>query len=132
MSGTLERGISGNKGWAVVGSCTIAEFTDFQFTLDKGLKTYNSKSGAGWQKTQIGNKKVSGTVKGKYNSSDPIDTQLNTDSIVQIRLNFDSSPPKYFSGPGRFGQLEFTVNNDTGDIEEWSAPFESDGPWAFN
>lgn len=127
----MARGISAKLGYVIVGSCTIAELTEWTATLDKGLKTYNSRSGGGWQKTVIGNKKISGTLRGKYDSGDPIDAQLNTDSLVSLVLCFDSSPQERLYGSARLGSLEFTVNNDTGDIEEWSCSFESDGSWLF-
>lgn len=127
----MARGISGKLGYVVVGSCTIAELTEWNATLDKDLKMYNSRSGGGWQKTVVGNKKVTGSIKGKYDSGDPIDAQLNTDSLVSLSLRFDSSPAEYLFGSARLGSLEFTVNNDTGDIEEWTCNFESDGSWSF-
>lgn len=128
----MSRGISGNRGRIVANSCLIAELTDFNYTYDKGNKTYNAVSGGGWQKTVLGNKKVSGTLKGKYDSDDPIDVALNTDSLVSLQLSFDTSPPQYFLGQARLHSLAFTVNVDTGDIEEWTCQFESDGAWAFS
>jgi len=92
----------------------------------------NSRSGGGWQKTVIGNKKVSGTIGGKYDSSDPIDVQLNTDALVSLSLYFDSSPSERLFGSARVHNIRFTTNLDTGAIEEWKADFESDGSWSFS
>lgn len=128
----MSRGISGNRGSVLLGSCHISELTDFTYTFDRGLKMYNAYSGGGWQRSVLGNKKVTGTIKGKYDSSDPIDVVLNTDSLVTLRLIFDSSPNEYMQGEARLGSITFNVNLDTGDVQDWSCPFESDGVWSFS
>lgn len=128
----MSRGIPGRLGKVIAGSCTIAEVTDYNYTFDRGLKMYNAYSGFGWQRSVIGNKKVSGTIKGKYDSSDPIDVALNTDNLVQLYLYFDHTLNKNMGGAARLGNLQFTVNLDTSDIEEWTCTFESDGAWSFS
>lgn len=128
----MSRGISGNRGKVLLGSCTISELTDFSFAFDRGLKLYNAYSGFGWQRSVLGNKKVNGTIKGKYDSSDPIDVVLNTDNLVTLQLFFDRDPIEKLYGSARLGTIQYEVNLDTGDIETWSCAFESDGPWQFS
>ncbi len=125
----MARGISGNEGKVMVGSSTIAELTQWDAELGKDTQTYNAQSGGEWQKTVAGNKKLSGTLTGKYDPNDPIDAVLDTDDLVALELNQTSA--KRINCQARLGNLSFNVNIDTGEIQEWTCAFESDGAVTF-
>jgi len=125
----MARGISGNSGKVLAGTSTIAELTQWEAELAKDTQTYNSQDGGVWQKTVAGNKKLSGTLTGKYDPDEPIDAVLDSDAIVALRLYQNSL--KYISCQARLGSLNFSANMDTGEPEEWTCTFESDGAVSF-
>lgn len=124
----MSRGISGNQGYAMVGSSEIEELTGWTMDRDPGTQTYNAHSGAGWQKTTTGNKKISGTITGKYDPDDPVDSQIATDSLVTLQLHHTSTD--YWTGSARLGAINLSANIDTGEVQSWTCAFESDGAWS--
>lgn len=125
----MARGISGNSGKVLVATSTIAELTQWEAELAKDTQTYNSQDGGVWQKTVAGNKKLSGTLTGKYDPDEPIDAVLDTDALVALQLHQNTS--KFISCQARLGNLNFSANIDTGEPEEWTCTFESDGAVSF-
>lgn len=120
--------ISGKNGYVEIGSCDVCSFQSWTATLDKGIQTYNARCGNGWQLTQIGNKKFSGSITGVYDPTDPIESHIDTDSLVTLYLYHDST--QYHYGSARLGRITYGVNSDTGAIETWSVDFESHGQWS--
>ena len=121
-------GVSGKNGKVMVGSCSVGEVTDWTATYDQGTFTYQSANGGGWQKVIRTNKKVSGTIKGFYDTEYPIEAVTVGDSLVALKLYFSVSGGKYLYVPGAMlGPITYTVNMNTGAAEEWSCTFESDG-----
>lgn len=123
----MSRGIHGNQGKAVVGGSTIAELTGWTCKRSLGIVNYIGQSAAGEQRSVRGNKKSSGTIKGKYDPSDPIDSKLQTDSYVTLVLYHNASQ-RWKTVVALIGDIDYTVEIDghPGTIQEWSATWESD------
>lgn len=124
----LSAGTHGNQGKALVGSSTVAQLTGWTCDLDLGIAVYNAVSGGPWQRAVRGNKKASGTIKGKYDVNAPIDSVLNTDSIISLVLYHNASQ-RWISLTVLIGKISYTVEVDgqPGSVQEWAATFESDG-----
>ena len=121
--------LHGNQGKVLLGSSTIAELTGWTMKLAQGVATYVAVSSGGWQRTVRGNKKGSGTLKGKYVATAPIDTMLQTDSIVALVLYHNASQ-RWKSTSAMMGEIDYgaTIDGQPGEVQEWSCSFESDGP----
>ena len=122
-----DRAISGKEGYAMVGSCDVYELASWNAVYDQSIHTYNSRSGAGWQKTVRGNNKVSGTIETKWMSG--IKSVFAKDTLVAVELHNDDGD--YLSGNARLGPLTYNANLDTGEPQTVSVPFESDGAWTI-
>jgi len=122
--------LCGNSGYATFGGSDILTLTGWDAELDKGVKTFNDREGAGWQKTCSGNKKFSGTIKGNIDDQDNIATLLDAnDNLFAAELHFDTSD--YWSGNARIGTISLSVDLDGGEPQTWTASFESDASWTF-
>lgn len=119
--------LSGKYGYIEIGSCDVCGFQMWTVDRDNGIQTYNARCGNGWQLTIVGNKKFSGTISGVYDSADPIETHIETDSLVTLILHHDDQ--NYHYGSARIGKITYGANSDTGELQKWSAAFESHGAW---
>lgn len=124
----LAAGIHGNQGKALVGSSTIAQLTGWTCDIDLGIVTYVAVSGAPWQRAVRGNKKASGTIKGKYDPNSPIEAVINTDSLIALVL-YHNATQRWISMTGLIGKITYAaeIDGQPGTIQEWTATFESDG-----
>lgn len=120
-------GQSGNQGYISLNSCDVQELTHWTMDYPFGVGTYNARSGAGWQKTVSGNKKISGTLTGKFTPGNDIRTNIDSTSILPLVLNLDAS--SYWSGNARISNIKMSSNIDTGEPQEWTADYESHGAW---
>lgn len=121
---------SGNQGYISLGSSDIQELKFWDSNLNKNLKTYGSRSGAGWTQNIIGNKTMSGTIRGNYDPTDPINDHVDTDGLVALELHLDEND--YYSFNARLGEIQLSSDLDTGDPQEWSCTYESSGAVTFN
>ena len=124
--------LHGNQGKALVGSSTIAELTGWTADIDLGIATYVAVSSAPWQKVVRGNKKGSGTIKGKYDAAFPIEAVINTDSIIACVLYHNASQ-RWISFSAMIGKISYSaeIDGQPGTIQEWNATFESNGTVTF-
>jgi hypothetical protein len=124
--------VSGKNAKIMVGSCSVGEATEWTANVEQGTFTYQSANGGGYQKVIRTNKKVSGTLKGLYDSEYPIDAVVHTDSYVSLKLYFTVSGNKYINIPlALTGGITFTGNMNSAGAEEWTCNFESDGPYTY-
>ena len=122
-----DRAVSGKEGYAMVGSCDVFELTSWNAVYDQTIHMYNSRSGAGWQKTVRGNKKVSGTIETKWMTG--ISSTFAKDTLVSVEMH--NTAGDYLAGNARLGALTYNANLDTGEPHTVSIPFESDGAWTI-
>lgn len=124
------RAISGNQGYVKVGGSAISEVTEFNGTIDYGVKTYVAQSkvvsGVGNQATVLGNKKCSGTISGLFDPNYSPGSVFNQGALVQLQL-FLNYPTSFVSFMGRIATRTLGANINTADIIPWSGTFESDG-----
>lgn len=121
--------ISGKSGYVLLDTSELCNLSQWQATIDQAVLTTVTHCSSGWQVTQRGNKKVSGTISAKWHNAIRLESLAFTDSIVSLSLQMDSS--KKWSGNARLGQIQQSVNVETGALQEVSVQFESDGTWTL-
>lgn len=132
------RPISGNQGYVTItgGSASgIAEVTEFNGTLDLGVKTWFGQNSVqlnqagqavAFQKTALGNQKCSGTITGLFDPNFPLGASLAYGALVTLTL-YLNYPNASISFQARIATRTFGANINTGDIQPFTATFESDG-----
>lgn len=125
--------LTGRTGSVTVDASVRCDITQFNANYQDGINTTTTACSDGWQKTGRGNRKVSGTLTFKMDSTDPItaaylDATLG-DDLVALVLTGDTGIT--WSGNAMLGGRNWTTNIESGGWQECTVPFESDGAWTF-
>lgn len=125
--------LSGRTGTVTIDASIRCDVSQFSANYQDAINTTVTACSDGWQITGRGNRKVSGTITFKIESSDPItnsylDAQLD-DGLVALILTGDTGVT--WSGNARLGGRNWTNNTESGGWQECTVPFESDGAWTF-
>jgi len=118
---------SGKDGKVVVGATTLAEITHWTFRTESNNVAYGSSATAGFRRRVAGIKDGRGTVRGKLDPADPLDSIFDEGDTVTLLLYVDAT--HFYSVPALVDSVEFEVDIDRGDIVGWIAEFSADGAW---
>lgn len=120
----------GSEGYVEADSSDILTLSSWEMTKTRNINAFRIRSGSGWQSTCVGTKAITGTLTGKVDCADNIQSILDTDNLVALVLYHNAG--HNWSGNARISEISYTVDLDSNEPQEWTASFESDGVWTYS
>ena len=120
-------GISGVQGDVLIGSNQVREVKKWSFKPKMTTKDYASNITAGYRKRVSSTKDGTGTLDGVWDPWNPITDVMDIGASVTLKLQHHTN--QFWLIPAIINDMSFDVDMDTGDVEAWTASFETDGQW---
>jgi hypothetical protein len=122
--------ICGREGTVKIGATDLPEITKFSFKTEVSTQEYASNKTDGYKRKVCGTKSASGSIEGKWDRNDMITSHFVEGDAVTLLLHLDAT--KKVSVPSIIKNLNIEVDIDSGNIESWTADYESDGAWTYS
>lgn len=103
------------------------EITGWTFNTTSNNPSWASSTNPGYKKRVAGVKDGSGTVNGKYDSSNAIFDTFEPGVTVTLTLKLNNS--NYYEVPAIVDDFNLEVDMDNGDVVGWSMNFSTNGEW---
>jgi len=122
--------VSGKDGKVLNGSIQIAEITKWTFNPTANVGSWHSSSGDGSKARVAGTKSGSGDIEGKIDEDSSLYDDMQEGSTVQLYLYRDGSD--YFEFDAVITGIDFEVDIDDGEVNSFTASYETNGEWSDN
>jgi len=120
--------LTGDSGKFEIGATEI-EMGAWTATLEAQSDRYASSKSGGYLMTETGNLGATGSIEGKRATDTKVDTSIPPGTSGTLKLYFTAG--SYMTFSAKMKTLTYNVNPNTGEVQSYSATFESHGTVSF-